>query len=202
MLSQPLPRRRLLKLFTKSSALLVPAASIQLLACSSESSDNKAQPGPYPTTFGKLLVLDQNRAQVLFAFAEACVPNTNGEIKRARVMHRIDEELYFVSGDIREDFLLALDVMQYLPMVYGYFSRFSKLTLADRNALLRALQQTRLDTVSAVLNACRMAVMMMYYGHESTWAPIQYDGTFSRAPQIHSLQRRRYQQLTQASGEQ
>jgi len=207
MLSQPLPRRRLLTLFVKSSLwLTATATSTQLVGCDSDlpgkqkPSDSEESLHVHDTKFGKLLVIDQSRAQVLFAFAEVCVSNAREAISRARVIQRLDEELYFVSASIRDDFLLALDALEYLPIVYGRFSRFSKMNLADREALLTSLQQTRINAVSAVLNACRMAVMMMYYGHESTWAGINYDGTFSRAPQILSLQRQQYQQLTRSSG--
>lgn len=199
MLSQPLPRRHLLKLFAKTGALFTVSTTTGVLTgCGIENRSSSDKSPVYTTRFGNLLVLDDSHADVLFAFAQACVPSRNNEILLAGVIQRLDEELYFVSDSIRDDFLLALDVLEYLPLIYGHFSRLSKLPLARREGLLRSLQQTRIDTVSAVLNACRMAVMMMYYGNASSWAAIHYDGPFSRLPPIQSAQRLRYQQLTKA----
>lgn len=200
MLKHKLPRRRLLKLFVKSGSLLgAGLLGSQMSGCGDRASPHSGQGDVYKTGFGNLLVLNQDRASALYAFAEACVPNSRDQIRQAQVLPRIDEELYFVSTQIREDFLLALDVLEYLPLVYGFFSRFTRLNLPERERFLRGLQNTRINTVSAVISACRMAVMMMYYGHDSTWNDIHYDGTFARLPQIESAQRAHYRRLTKGS---
>jgi len=196
MLNQPLPRRRLLKLFASTGGVISALATTQLASCSFTNHEKDTKQTVYNTSFGLLLVMDEQRAKLLFSFAEACVSNSESAIYKAEVIQRIDEELYFVSTDISDDFLLALDVLEYLPLVYGCFSRFSQMPLLEREQWLVSMQQTRINTVSAVISACRMTVMLMFYGHESTMLVTGYDGTFSKMPQIMSSQRRKYKSLT------
>ena len=201
----PLPRRRFLKFATTAPLALTP---IVLTGCSflrqskeeaSISNENIDNENIEKTRFGNLLSFKTDEADILFAFAEGCLTLGAESILTAKVIPRLDEEFYFVSSYIKDDFRLALSVIEYLPIVYGKFSRFSKLNVPDRTNFLDARKDTSSETIRAVIHNLRMAVMLTYYGHESTWQSIQYDGPFARIPQQKSLQRRHYQNLTKTS---
>ncbi len=188
---EPISRRSFLRFGATCTAA---TTAVVMGGCSWLNGQNKANTD---TEFGKLLVMDEAQARTLFTFAETILPTGNGfpDIKTAKVINRTDEEFYFVDSNIKSDFKLALDVMEYLPVFYGEFSRFSKMDHSDRLAFLKSLNDTTNETVRAVVNNCRMITYNMYYGHESTWQNIGYDGPFSRRPEVLGEQRRHYAKL-------
>jgi len=185
-----LPRRRFLKLATASP---IAVSALAQTACSLFNSESTKIER---TQFGNLLSFTTNEANTLFAFAEGCLALDQNTLFKAQVIPRLDEELYFVSSYIKEDFKLALSVMEYLPLVYGEFSRFSKLAVQQRTAFLDKLKNTDSTTVRAVIHNIRMTVMLSFYGHDSTWKSIQYDGAFTQIPPQISTQRQHYADIT------
>jgi len=188
-----IPRRRLLKLAVASPLVISAATQVACGFIQRGSEDISF------TQFGTLLTFNHEQANTLFAFSEACLALEPGEIIDTNVIARLDEEFYFVSSFIRSDFKLALNVMEYLPIVYGSFSRFSKLSTIQREDLLDKFSHTKSDTVRAVIHNLRMAVMLTFYGHESSWSAIKYDGSFSNIPAQQSTQRKHYQERTTAA---
>jgi len=190
MLEQPLPRRRFLKLFATTSAYAVSSGiALQLSGCDTHT---PLLEKTITEQFGPLMVFDEPQANILYALSEAYISNAKNTQQLTGVIQRLDEELYFVSDSIREDFKLALDVMEHLPLAYGKFSRLSRLTIDQRRLFLVAIQGSGIQTIRAVANACRMAVFMTYYNQESTWSTIGYGGTFSQLPEKLSPQRQHY----------
>lgn len=156
----------------------------------------------YDTPFGPMLVLTPNQAEIFNALAAVTLPNKPGfpSAEEAQVLRRLDEELYFISASISDDFKLAIDALELLPIAYGQFSRFSKLEAADRLAFLQHTQETGSDTVRMIVANCRMVCLNLYYGHASTWNAIGYDGPFSGMEPKLSAQRRHYaQRIKEAS---
>lgn len=187
---EPLPRRSFLKLGLMTGAAAVAAingctSAVELIS------------GPRVTPYGTLLVLDEGQARTMNSFAEAIVPRGEGfpSVVDAEVVQRLDEELFFISSDIAGDVKMVLDVLEWLPMAYGYFSRFSRLSLEKRLKFLNGTKDTASDTVRAVINNGHMICFNLYYGHESTWAAIGYDGPFSGIPEQLGAQRRYYAEL-------
>jgi len=190
MLTQPLPRRRFLKLFATSSAWAVSSGIVlQLSGCESALPPLKKT---VTEQFGALMVFNESQASILYSLSEAYISNAKSSLQLTGVIQRLDEELYFVSDGIREDFKLALDVLEHLPLAYGKFSRLSHMAIEQRRAFLSAIQDSSIDTIRAVANACRMTVFMTYYNQESTWSTIGYQGTFSRMPEKLGSQRQHY----------
>ncbi len=188
---QPISRRSFLRIGATCTA----ATSAAVMSGCSWLSGEKQETNI--TDFGTLLVMDNAQATTLYAFAETILPNKPGlpDVKTARVINRADEEFYFVDEKIKNDFKTMLDVMEYLPVFYGEFSRFSKMDSKNRLTFLNSLNNTSNETVRAVVNNCRMICYNMYYGHESTWQAIGYDGPFSKRPQVMSEQRKHYAKL-------
>lgn len=185
----PIPRRSFLK-------LSLAAASVSTGLIASGCSFFETTKEKNITSFGTLLVLNQQEADILFSFAFVTLPlDTNfPNIIQSQVINRLDEELFFVSDFIAENLKEAIGLLEYLPMLYGYFSRFSKLSYQQRLDFLQSAQQTTSTTVRAITNNCRLLIFTMYYGHESSWNAIKYDGPFSKTPQKSSLQRDFYMQ--------
>lgn len=188
---QPISRRSFLRIGATCTAVTTAAV---MSGCSWVSGEKKETNA---TDFGILLVMDNTQATTLFNFAQTILPSGNGfpDIKTAKVINRADEEFYFVENKIQNDFKTMLDVMEYLPIFYGEFSRFSKMSNKNRLTFLNSLNDTTNETVRAVVNNCRMICYNMYYGHESTWQSIGYDGPYSKRPQVMSEQRKHYAKL-------
>ena len=150
----------------------------------------------FETEFGTLLVMDTAQANTFYAFAETIIPKGNGfpDIKTAKVITRADEEVFFTSKSVQTDVKTMLDVMEYLPLFYGEFSRFSKMPISNRLTFLNSLNDTTNSTVRAVVSNCRMITFNIYYGHESTWQAIGYDGPFGKVPEQLGEQRQYYAQ--------
>lgn len=145
----------------------------------------------YRERYGKLLSLDGHLADVVHTLAEACLPARAGfpTVQQAEVVNRLDEEMFFVSDGISADMKAALYMVEMLPLVQGYTSRFSRLTLPQRRQFLTAASDTQSDTVRAVIFNLAATMRWYYYGHPSTWAVIGYDGPFMNLPEQRGVQR-------------
>lgn len=136
--------------------------------------------------------------KTITAFSEVVLPiNEQGmpSLEEANVMRRLDEELYFVSEEIQEDFHSAVMVLEYLPFFYGHFRFFSNLSREKREELLSLLAETDSDIVRAVVGNLKLLVCLVYYGHKLTWAPISYPGPFANPPEKWSESRIHYYNL-------
>ena len=183
---EPMPRRRLLKLGAFSLVALGSAATFVFVRGESVEYDSAEH--------GRLLVLSDNNASTLLAMTQAVLPPSRATDRalHQQVISRIDEELYFVDKKIREDFCLALDVLEYLPLMSAHFSPLSKLSLVERKDYLASMQGTRSDIVRAVLHNTRLLPLYVYYGLEPSWQEIGYDGPFARMEPLMSEQRQHY----------
>jgi hypothetical protein len=145
-----------------------------------------------------LLVLTDGEAQTLTAFAESVLPTGAAapSLADTRLIERFDEEFFFVDEAVRADLKLALGALEWLPLLGGYFHRFSHMNLYTRTALVQSMLGSRFETSRAIANSLRFAVHFFYYAHPATWAMSGYDGPFAHlAPQL-SEQRMRYLELT------
>ncbi len=175
-----LGRRRFLRTFALWSGA---AATLPLVACTDATQAT-----------GRLLVLSTAQATTLAALAQAVVPSQPGfpTAAQAQVVQRMDEELWLSDVSIQDDMRAALSVMEWLPLAYGYFSRFSKLSLAQQQALINTTMASRINIVRAIATNLKLVAHFMYFGHPSTWAAIGYDGPFQKLPPIQSEQRKAY----------
>ncbi|PKA13580.1 hypothetical protein CH372_02895 [Leptospira meyeri] len=130
-------------------------------------------------------------SEVVLPIIEPGMPN----LEETNVMRRLDEELYFVSEEIQEDFHSAVMVLEYLPIFYGHFSFFSNLWREKREELLSLWAETDSDIVRAVVGNLKLLVCLVYYGHKSTWEQISYPGPFANPPEKWSEARIHYQNL-------
>lgn len=145
-----------------------------------------------------LLALTAAQARTLGAVADAVVPTQPGfpDAQQAQVVRRFDEELSFVAPSIRDDLRAALGVLEYAPLLYGHFSRFSALDLAARRQVLQAMNTSRVELLRAIGSNAKILVQFFYFSHPSVWAATGYDGPFGRMPEQTSEQRAWYVQQT------
>lgn len=185
----PLPRRRFLQAAVAGAALVtfdVPARA------------KPAAPERLQTGSGVLLVLDARRAEILSAFAEATLVSGNGfpSVAEAGVIARVDEELFFTDAAIRDEFLLAIDAIDLLPIAWGQFSRLRRMTTEHRRQFLDSLADTRFETVRALVNGLRMVTGLVYYAHPATGRALGCEGPHAGLPPQDSEQRAYYRQAT------
>lgn len=151
----------------------------------------------YRERYGKLLSLDGHLADIVHALAEASVPDRPGfpSVEEAEIVTRLDEELFFASDAIGNDFRSAFYLIEMMPLAKGYMSRFSRLSVAERRKFLTEASDTTDDTVRAVVFNLPATMRLYYYGHPASWKVIGYDGPFMNLPEQRSEQRVLYAEL-------
>lgn len=142
----------------------------------------------------RLLVLSIAQAATLAALAQAVVPSQRGfpSVAQAQVVQRMDEELWLSDTSIQDDMQAALTALEWLPLAYGHFSRFSHLDLARQQSLVRAWMDSRVELVRVIATNLKLVSHFMYFGHPSTWGSIGYDGPFQKLAPLQSVQRKAY----------
>jgi hypothetical protein len=173
-------RRRFVKLLATAGAS---GALLPLTACAPAS----------PTT-DRFLVLSAVQATTLAAVAQAVIPPQAGfpTVEQAQVVQRMDEELWLSDASIQEDMCAALAVMEWLPLAYGHWGRFSSLDASQILEVLTRSMESSIEIFRAVGTNLKLVSHFMYFGHPSAWAAIGYDGPFQKLPPILSEQRKTY----------
>ncbi len=194
MIQQPLPRRRFLKLFATAGAV---ATGATLALKMGGVSDSEQLHITRTEQFGSLLAFNETQASTLFALAQTIVSHASDPSQLVALVKRLDEEMHFVPQDISDNFKLALDFLEYLPMAYGQFSRLSRMSLPARTEFIAPLQGSSIAAVRLAVSGCRMLVFICYYSQDASWESIGYDGPHSKIPEKLSPQRLHYQALTQ-----
>ncbi len=183
-----LSRRHFLKSLLWSSAAV--GAGGSLTACDTgggRGADGRA-----------LLYLDAGEAALLSALGEAIIPTQEGfpTLEQAGVVRRVDEEMLFVGDSIQSDIHAALAVLQWTPLLYGHFSRYTQLAPEQRREVLRRMMVSGSETLRAVATNLKILIQFFYFAHPATWKATGYDGPFSHLPPIVSEQRRWYAEKT------
>lgn len=145
-----------------------------------------------------LLFLGATEAATLAALGAAVIPTQPGfpSLTEAGVIRRIDEELSFVGAALQGDMRAAFGVLEYAPFLYGRWSRYSRLDLAGRREVLKAMMASRVETLRAVGANLKILVHFFYFGAAASWRATGYDGPFSHLPPIASEQRQHYARQT------
>lgn len=147
--------------------------------------------------YGKLQLLSVSEADVLYAFAEAILPNGDGwpTIEQTQVIQRVDEELFFIDPASSSDFKALLMLIEILPFKAGTMSRFTRLSKPERLAFLQTSSKGDDPLSNVAMNGPRSMLNYLYYGHELTWSKVGYDGPFGNLPQRLGEQRLYYRDL-------
>ena len=98
------------------------------------------------------------------------------------VHQRIDEEVWAMSDELRSDVRSALEVVEILPLVWGFGGRFSRLALEDREVAFRRMATGTIGPVVQAASALKQMCALFYYASDATWAAVGYDGPFVQTP--------------------
>jgi len=178
-----LPRRRFLQL------LLMGGGGFLLI---------KTMPGGWPKE--KFLCLSAWNLDPLRALARVVLPEEISGMptpEAADVFKRLDEELFFCEKQIRSDFRDALTLAEWYPFLLGKYSRLSRMNTASATEVVNIGLHSSNDLVRAAFSNLRMVIILLYYGHPSTWEKIGYDGPFAAMPEKWSEQRSYYKTRTE-----
>lgn len=121
---------------------------------------------------------------VVRALVEALLP-ADGDLPSGvelQVHQRIDEEVWSASDAQRSDLRAAVEVIEVLPLVWGMGGRFSRLSLADREAAFARMLASDLGPIVQAASALRQLCTLLYYVRDETWPAIGYDGPWVRTP--------------------
>jgi len=155
----------------------------------------------YATPYGTLLVLNKRQAEILYAASEVVLPESiNSKDVLKNVVKRLDEELFFVDKQIQSDFRLALDSLQFLPLVFGKLSSFTYLSKPEQLMVYKGAMGSSSDLIRVVANNIRALLFVVFYGLDVNWEEIAYDGSFSGLAPIESVQRKYYEEATIRKG--
>ncbi len=150
----------------------------------------------------KYLYFSDSELEIMQVWSDSVLPVQEKGMPsadEAEVVRRLDEEFYFVSEEIQEEFHLAITALQYSPFFYGYFSRFSKMHRDDRIRFLKQTESTDSDTMRAVVGNLKLVTFLAYYGHKSTWQEIGFDGPFANPSEKWSESRIYYKKTISGS---
>jgi hypothetical protein len=134
---------------------------------------------------GKLENLDDKKARILFAVAEA-VLGENFLLKAPKFIETVDDYLNYQRPSQREQFGRVLRVLENgaLFIVVGVWTmRFSHKSLAERQKILEDLRSSKNDgplIYAAFVNVSAST----YYSSDRTWADIDYGGVTVDHPEI------------------
>jgi len=146
------------------------------------------------TAGGRLLTFSPEEASIVLAIAEAVTPSDAvfPDIARTQVLRRFDEELFFTSEDVISDIRAAIQLIAWMPLAYGYMSRFQRLDLESRRDVFRRAHNSSVSVFRAASSGLRLMLQLMYFGHDASWQALGYDGSFTHLPQQLSEQRKFY----------
>lgn len=186
-----LNRRELFRLSALSTWLLT-------TACKTGSVITRQMHLPEEEREGVALSLSPAEYRTLTALCETFFP---GDPLRpsALAIHlprRMDSALYFAPLRTREQFSLALNVVEYGGIFIGYIGRFSGLPLERRKKAFQKLLQHPFGIFRTVGVAIKQVIQLYYYTHPSTWKAIHYEGPFMKEKPLESLEY--YQELLHA----
>ncbi|MCB9678303.1 MAG: hypothetical protein H6737_24590 [Alphaproteobacteria bacterium] len=98
------------------------------------------------------------------------------------VHQRIDEEIWSSPAHVRSDLKAAIQLLEHVPPVYGYFGRLSSLPVEARLACFLDLLEAGLDPVARAAQALKQLSHLFYYAADASWAAIGYDGPWVKTP--------------------
>lgn len=106
----------------------------------------------------KTLFFSISEVEFLSAYSQTLLPQESGfpDLEKAEVIRRLDEEFFFVDSNISDDFRSLIFILEYLPLVKGYWSRFSRLSEEDRKNFLLSQETTESDTIRAALTNLKL----------------------------------------------
>jgi hypothetical protein len=118
------------------------------------------------------------------AIVEALVP-ADGDLPggvELGVHQRIDEEVWSASDVLAADLRAAIELLEHLPVLYGFAGRLSSLAVDQRIACLEAYLRSSATPIVQAAQALKQLCMVFYFTRSGTWQAIGYDGPWVKEP--------------------
>lgn len=124
------------------------------------------------------IALSVKEFAVVKALVRALLPAADGfpSGESLGVAQRIDEEVWAAAPETRRDLKAGLQLLEHATALQGFSSRFTRLDEAAQRAYLEKLLAGSNNTLCLVALAFKEMAHLFYYGHESVWKQIGYDG--------------------------
>lgn len=124
------------------------------------------------------IALSVKEFAVVKALVRALLPAEDGfpSGESLGVAQRIDEEVWAAAPEVRRDLKAGLQLLEHATAMKGFQSRFTRLEPAAQRAYLEKLLAGSNNTLCLVALALKEMAHLFYYGHESVWKHIGYDG--------------------------
>ncbi len=119
--------------------------------------------------FGRRPVSDREKATLALALGAFLEDDAAGARAAAVLAESLDD-------DQTEQLQLALNLLEFAPGGPLTATRFSRLDLGERAAVVQAWQGSRLGVRRQVAASLRQAARFIHFSDEATWAAIGYDG--------------------------
>lgn len=116
---------------------------------------------------------------VALAIAETLFGRMGDEfpsIEDARFADHLRDFLTQLDQPTRDDLVLLMRVVEWWPVLTGYFARFHTLDLKTRGRILDAWPDHWLGPLRMAATAIKLVFAPIYFADDATWAPIGYDG--------------------------
>jgi hypothetical protein len=146
--------------------------------------------------------LDAKHLAIVRAIVETLAP-ADGDLPSGvslGVHQRIDEELWSVPDEVREDLRAAIALIEHLPPLFGSWGRFTRLPRAEREAYYERLLQAGPRPVVQAAVALKQMCTFFYYNCPETWAAIGYDGPWVQTAKPPASSERYAELLAAARG--
>ncbi|MBN8701974.1 MAG: hypothetical protein J0M08_02855 [Bacteroidetes bacterium] len=164
-------RRRFFKLGAGGAVVLMGAGSLRWFALGYSS---QLTSGETP------IALSTKEFVIMKSIIEALLPDTKdfpNPIKMG-LPQRLDEEIWALSERLKGDLKNGLQVIEHAPLLQGYTSRFSSLSLQERVKCYEAYLTGSNDLLQQISGGLKVMVHFFYYSNSATWSAIGYEGPF------------------------
>jgi len=133
----------------------------------------------------KPISLSVKEFAVIRAVVQTLLPEGDGfpSGESLGLAQRFDEEVWAASDSLRSDLKNGIQLFEHGTLLVGYRSRFTELSLSEREACFTAYLTGKNDLLRQVALAFREMSHFFYYVHPEIWPRIGYPGPFVQEPQ-------------------
>ena len=169
-------RRRFLKFGAAGAAGVAVLAAVERLMPPSDVPDAAAR----RMRGGPLSALEFRTLELMAAAVIGAPAGALGT-HDTRTAERIELELTRNQGALLSDVQIALKLVEYLPLLWGFGARFSRLDDAARLGMLQRMNDSDNDLVRSAFKGLRFFCLLFYYTDERAWKRMGYGGPWMPA---------------------
>lgn len=141
------------------------------------------------------IALSTKEFAVVRALIDALFPGGHGlpSGNAIGLAQRVDEELWAASPKLRRQLKQGIQLLEHVPVLFGYPGRFTALSPSQREEVFTKLLRSNRRTYRQIAVALKQLTQLYYFADERTWRAIHYPGTLGplpRPPDSHLVYQR------------